>query len=63
MNKAYDDITKLNITTMDAYIQRAKLAAKLGKRVRKKVKVIVKKGSRAPKVIKKGKMSIKGKKK
>jgi hypothetical protein len=63
MNKAYDDITKLNITTVDAYIQRAKLAAKLGKRVRKKVKVIVKKGSRVPKVIKKGKMSIKGKKK
>ena len=48
---------------LDDYIQIAKLAAKLGKRVRKKVKVIVKKGSRVPKVIKKGKMSIKGKKK
>ena len=62
MNEAYDNITKLNITTMDAYIQRAKLAAKLGKRVRKKVKVAVKRGPRGPTVIKKkGKISIKGK--
>jgi len=57
MNEAYENITKLNITSLTAYIQRAKLAAKLGKRIRKKAKIIVK-----PKVIKKkGKISIKGK--
>jgi hypothetical protein len=42
---------------LTAYIQRAKLAAKLGKRIRKKAKIIVK-----PKVIKKKvKISIKNK--
>ncbi len=59
MESGYNTITKLNITTIEAYIARAKLAAKLGKRVRKKAKITVKTTGK-PRVIKrKGKISIK----
>ena len=61
MEDGFEKITKLNITSLDQYIQRAQLAAKLGKRVRKKAKVTVKTTGK-PRIIKrKGKISIKGK--
>jgi hypothetical protein len=61
MEDGFEKITKLNITNLDQYIQRAQLAAKLGKRVRKKAKVTVKTTGK-PRIIKrKGKISIKGK--